>query len=216
MISVSMEGTTLLLLGVLVLILGTTFYLLKEYKTKRKTMDAKNIDQQMIKEEMYDAKKNAKNYKGSKIILEGDKSIMACELGKVSKGLKPYPKFVTVFISDSPWSHGIVDIYRPLAPAGFDSKTIVVKGIGLHTKKGRSTVIPSADSGVSLEEVRKEWNDFKKENHLEMGIAQSITMVNKGIFEASNMKGTTEKEVVKNMDGWDYVDLASKGVKHAD
>ncbi len=210
---VNLELTTLMWIGafLLVIALGYHFWF-KKWKWSRDILKGKNIDQQMISDEMRDAKRGKKSDDAQYLILVGDNSIEEKVIGKVKYSPLPGRDFVTVFIDEDIFNMGIYDIYRPMAPAGFDSRNIKVKGIAPYTIKGRTTFIPSADSGCSWEEVYTKWNEYKLQKHLGYAIAQSFTQMNKGIFEAMAMKATSEADVVKDMQSWDYMKMAKDGM----
>lgn len=197
------------LIGVGILLL----YVFRDWNSSRRILKAKDIDQQLVKEELRDAKRCAKARKGSKFVIMGDRAIEA-EAPKKIIGMIFTRKFVTIYFYENFWTWGVVDVFRPLAPYGFDSKHIRINGIGIKTVKGRSTVTPNSESGISWEEVEREWHAFRIANHMSWAVAQSASQLNKGIYDATVLKGEQAKgSVLSNIDEYQFKELAKQGAE---
>lgn len=207
----SIETATLMWIAALIGIFFIILYIFRDWNSSKRMMKAKDIDQQIIKEELRDAKRCARARKSSYLVIQGDLSVEP-EPAKKILGIAFHRDFVSIFYLENFWSWAVVDVYRKLAPFGFESKYIRVNGISIRTVKGRGTVIPNSFSGVSEEEVLREWQHFRLENHLNWGISQSQSQLNKGMYDAVVLKGE-KGGLLTNVDNYEFKEIAKKGAE---
>ena len=105
----SMESTTLIWAAVLMVVGLVFLHFFREWKASKKELVAKNIDQQIAKEELKDAKRAGKIKKGDFIVLTGDRAHNQVKLGKIV-GFLPMHDFTTFFYKESAWSLNILDV----------------------------------------------------------------------------------------------------------
>lgn len=208
----SLETTTIIWIAAVIGFVVLIVVIYRNWASTRRIINPRNIDQQLIKEELRDAKRSAVAGESKHMVIVGDLAIKQ-EKPKKIIGMNPYPKFVTIFYYENFWTWGLVDVYRPLAPNGFESKYIRIQGIGIKTIKGRGTVVPNSISGISWEEVVREVLEFRLQNHLAWGVAQSSSQLNTGMYEATQLKTDRGNGLLSGIDEYQFKELAKDGAE---